>query len=114
MKCVRVVDARRFRTPEERAGVVYCGRAWAGWPRSPWCNPFQASRHADALTRYTESLLARPDLDDHLRALWEATGSGGKPLACWCGDFVAGDGSEVVCHAQVLAELLAERFGRRA
>lgn len=38
---IRVVDVRHHRTPEQRAAVCYVGRAFAGWPASPWGNPFK-------------------------------------------------------------------------
>lgn len=113
--CVRVVNVKGLRTREGRAAVTYVGRAFAGWKGHALGNPFRratmAHRHLlDALDRYRAWLLARPTLDADLAALWEQCDRGAKPLGCWCTDAAAGDGSEVVCHAQVLAELLRERF----
>lgn len=110
---VRVIDVRGLRTREARAQVCYCGRAFAGWPQSRWHNPFPAPKHPDALAKFRDYLAemdARHELGGYLADLWEACGRGRLPLGCWCGSFVAGDGSEVRCHAQILAELLLDRF----
>ena len=113
---IRVVSVKGLRTPEQRAGVVYVGRQFAGWPNSGWGNPFKPRAGFDAVAAYREHL-ARVEADDPtsfaaaLRMLWDRTDCGAKPLGCWCCDATAGDGSPVVCHAQVLAELLRERFG---
>lgn len=106
---IRVVDVRRLRSPAARAAVCYCGRAWAGWPRSRWCNPFRA----DGLSEFCCHLAlmkSRGGLPVYLADLWEASGRGEKPLGCWCGDSEVGDGSPLVCHAQILADLLAIRY----
>ena len=110
---IRVVDVRGLRTPEQRATVVYVGRAFAGWPASPWGNPFKPGRGFNAVAAFREWFLSRPDenLEASLAELWKATKQGAKPLGCWCTTATAGDGSPLVCHAQVLAELLNERFG---
>lgn len=109
---VRVVSVRGLRG-EARGGVVYVGRPFAGWPGHPLGNPFRV-RAGDppgtCLAKYREWLLARPMLGADLAALWGATRGGELPLGCWCTSATAGDGSPVVCHAQILAEMLAEQF----
>ena len=117
---VRVVNVKGMNKPAERAQVVYCGRPFAGWKGCPLANPYrpiaapdviQAKIITTCLDRYRAWLLARPTLESDLAALWEETGHGAKPLGCWCTNAVAGDGSPVVCHGQILAEMLRERFG---
>lgn len=112
---IRVVNVRGLRTPEQRAGVCYVGRAWAGWPASSWGNPYKprppAFTVAVCLERFRE--LAETAQPEYLVDLWAACCGGAKPLGCWCVEATAGDGSPVVCHAQVLAELLADRFGAK-
>lgn len=43
MSAIRVVNVRgrSGRRPIHRPGVCYVGRACAGWPASPWGNPFK-------------------------------------------------------------------------
>lgn len=117
---IRVVNVKGLRG-EARAGVVYVGRQFAGWPNSGWGNPYKPRPGFDAVAAvaaYREHL-ARVEADDPeafayvLRVTWDRTEGGAKPLGCWCVDATAGDGSPVVCHAQVLAELLADRFGAK-
>lgn len=109
---IRVVDVRRLRTPEQRAGVYYCGRRFAGWPGSPHCNPFKASQGVDPLLAFRVWLDKLPDqiYRTYLADLWAGCEQGRKPLGCWCIDATHGDGQPVVCHAQVLAARLAERY----
>ncbi|WP_439624108.1 DUF4326 domain-containing protein [Gemmata sp.] len=112
---IRVVNVKGMNKPADRAGVVYCGRPFAGWKGHALGNPFRPKPGdpiGTCLERYRKWLLARPTLDADLAALWEETGRGAKPLGCWCVSAAAGDGSEVVCHAQILAEMLRERFAR--
>lgn len=102
---VQVVNVRGL-TGDRRAGVVYCGRRCAGWAGHPLANPFKLGRDSDrdeCIAKYRAWLLARPTLDADLAALWEQTRRGELPLGCWC--------APELCHASVLAELLAERFG---
>ncbi len=121
---VRVVNVSGMKG-EARAGVVYCGRPFAGWPGHPLGNPFRVrpnDRNGDrgsvartvdeALTRYREWVDRHPQRDALLAALWEETGHGAKPLGCWCVFAADGDGSPLVCHAQILASLLTERFAQ--
>ena len=105
---VRVVKVNGLRTPEQRAGVVYVGRAFAGWPASPWGNPFRPGQGFNAVERFDEWFAKKPDAAELLRQLWNATGQGAKPLGCWCVNARVGDGQPEVCHAQVLARLLTE------
>lgn len=110
---IRVVNVKGMNKPDQRAGVVYCGRPFAGWNGHPLGNPFRPKPGdpiGTCLDRYRKWLLARPTLDADLAALWEETGHGTKPLGCWCVRAAAGDGSPLVCHAQILAGLLHERF----
>ncbi|MBY0515109.1 MAG: DUF4326 domain-containing protein [Gemmataceae bacterium] len=131
---IRVVNVRGLNRPEQRAGVVYVGRKFAGWDGHPLGNPFKprpinqdewtgtsagywhmvGEERDSCLAKYWAWLLARPTVEADLAALWEATGHGAKPLGCWCRNATAGDGSPLVCHAQVLAEELAERFEVKA
>jgi hypothetical protein len=113
---VRVVNVRGMQTPEQRAGVVYVGRTFAGWAGHPLGNPFRPRflhQIVTCLDKYRNWLLARPLIEADLAALWEQTGHGAKPLGCWCVNAVAGDGQPVICHAQVLAEMLRERFASK-
>src|SRR6266511_2954683 len=92
----------------ERADIVYVGRAFAGWPRHPLCNPATLSAYRDrdrCLAAYREHLANMPDLEKRLAELWEECKHGAKPLGCWCANSTAGDGSPVVCHAQLLAAM---------
>lgn len=125
---IRVVNVRGFRAPEQRATVVYCGRPFAGWAGHPLGNPFKPNpRYLDTddgtelqterdravkscLEKYRDWLLARPTLDADLAALWEQTKGGELPLGCWCVSATAGDGQPLACHAQILAEMLRERY----
>lgn len=115
---IRVVNVRGLRTPEQRQGTVYCGRPFAGWAGHPLANPFRVrvaegpDAIANCLTQYRAWLLARPTLEADLTALWEETRHGELPLGCWCCAETAGDGSPVRCHAQILCEMLQERFGK--
>ncbi len=120
---IRVVNVRGLNRPEQRAGIVYCGRPFAGWNGHPLANPFPVDKQklgqpvaarSEALEKYRDWLLARPTLEADLAALWNECRHGALPFGCWCTAATAGDGSEVVCHAQVLAELLRERFGARS
>lgn len=133
---IRVVNVRGLRTAEERAAVVYVGRPFAGWPGHALANPFRVHRprsvdplgpqwagaewdeddearaRAACLDKYRVMLaaLGEPILAAGLAALWAETGGGRKPLGCWCASSVVGDGQPVVCHAQILAAMLTERF----
>lgn len=110
---IRVVNVRGLKGADRRAAVAYVGRRCAGWRGHPLGNPFRPEPPggmADCLARYREWLQARPTLDADLAALWDECDRGAKPLGCWCVTAVAGDGQEIVCHAQILAAHLAERF----
>ena len=118
---IRVVNVRGLRG-DDRKGVCYVGRAWAGWPETKWGNPFRVgdkspnnykvkldAEHALQLFRdMCESKREGHNLDTWLAELWEACEFGVKPLGCWCVNALHGDGTPVVCHAQILAELLVE------
>lgn len=98
---VRVVDVRGLKG-EARAGVVYVGRAFAGWPATKFGNHHRLGCPEPFRTH----LLARPDLSALLAELRSLTRDGELPLGCWC---VEWDGVTVptpACHAAVLAEVL--------
>lgn len=109
MTPIRVVNVNGLRG-EARKGVCYCGRAFAGWPDSPWGNPFRPRRGFDAVSAFRDWFLGLSEVvrESLLHRLWEGCGHGAKPLGCWCIDATHGDGQPVVCHAQVLAELLTQ------
>lgn len=109
---IRVVKVNSLRG-EERLGVVYVGRAFAGWPAHPLGNPFKPIKGelpGIALGLYRNWIEGRSQRDRLLAELWEQTQQGALPLGCWCVEATAGDGSPIVCHAQILAEMLVERF----
>ena len=111
--CIRIVKVKGFPHPEDKAAVVYCGRRAFGWPPHPLANPFKPDNlHGTehVLQQYKSWLLARPDLLKQLDTLWCDTEQGRRPLGCWCVNAAADDGSPVVCHAQILAGLLNDRF----
>lgn len=108
---IRVVKVNGLRTPEQREKICYVGRAFAGWPASKWGNPYRISVGGNALERFAEYAWWRPEA--WLADLWEACEHGAKPLGCWCVDAVHGDGQIAVCHAQVLAAMLHDRFVNR-
>ncbi len=114
---IRVVNVRGLKTPEQRSGVCYCGRGFAGWPRSKWGNPYRPTARlggpkerdiADCLERFRTFAQSRSA--EWLADLWEACEQGTKPLGCWCTTATHGDGQPIVCHAQLLAGMLHERF----
>jgi hypothetical protein len=113
---IRIVNVKGLNKPEQRANVVYVGRKFAGWPQHELHNPFKpvdGEPVGTCLARYKGKLLARLTLEEDLASLWEETGQGRKAIGCWCVTCVAGDGSEIVCHAQIVAEMLRERFGEK-
>lgn len=114
-RMIRVVNVKGLRG-DDRKGVCYVGRAFAGWPASPWGNPYRTRSKAwwnvrACLDDYGTH--ARKQPSEWLASLWEACDKGAKPLGCWCVDAVHGDGQPIVCHAQILAAMLAERFGTK-
>lgn len=115
--CVRVVNVKGMNKPEQRAGVCYVGRRFAGWPGHRLCNPLRPNKGLtldDCLEGYRRHLATGiRDLEGALRDLWNECEQGNKALGCWCTAATAGDGSPVVCHAQILAEMLNERFGAK-
>ncbi len=124
---IRVANVRNLRTREGGRCVVYCGRRCNGWAQSEWHNPFRVGdvspnnhrvtidrEHALELFRaYLDSMEEAHTLGGYLARLWEACERGTKPLGCWCCDVSIGDGSPVVCHAQILGALLVERFVKK-
>lgn len=112
---------------------VYVGRRCAGWPASPWSNPYTKAEWGEyALERFVFSLrsmtleIGPPDglrigvkamvyackrgwkierIEAHFRAIVERLPElRGKTLGCWCGEWRPGD-PPLGCHARVLAEL---------
>ena len=102
---IRVVNVRDLRAPEQRAGICYVGRNFAGWPGTPWRNPYRGVDRETCLRRFREYAQKQPR--EWLEKLWEACEHGKQPLGCWCVNAVHGDGKPIVCHAQILAEMLA-------
>jgi len=107
MSRVAVVNVRGLRTPEQRATVVYCGRAFAGWPESPWHNPFRPGDTSDeerakCIEMYRGLVSRMKYVSLMLGTLWHACNHGAKPLGCWC--------APKACHCDVLADMLNERF----
>jgi hypothetical protein len=107
---VTVANVRGLDTPEERAGVVYVGRACAGWPGHRLANPFKLVGDSDqervcVLDRYRSWLMTQPHLGKDLDDLWEQTQRGQLRLGCWCWP--------KDCHAMVLAQMLTARFTGR-
>lgn len=105
---ISIVNVRGMNKPEQRAGVIYVGRQFAGWPGHPLGNPFKGP---GALTKYTDWLIDRATLEEDLKQLWETTKCGELPLGCWCVSGIAGFNQPIVCHAQILGEFLLKRYG---
>jgi hypothetical protein len=100
VKLVTVRKVNRLRGAA-RTEVLYCGRAFAGWPSSPYGNHLRLDC-PDMFRAYT---LARVDSAAHLAQLWEDCQHGALPLGCWCCDW-DGTGPTPACHAAVYAEML--------
>ncbi len=113
---IRIVNVRGMNKPEQRAQVVYCGRKFAGWPQGIFANPFKPGKDADPLGQFRQFLLNMKErypaeFESMITAVWLLSEEGKKPLGCWCTNATVGDGSPVVCHAQIVGEFLQERFG---
>lgn len=110
--CITVVNVKNLRTHDQRAGVCYVGRAFAGWPASPWGNPHKGQY---ALANFAGWLTNHPDREKLLADLWEACEHGAKPLGCWCvpEPWPVNLDHQHVCHAQILAVELLLKFGPR-
>ncbi len=93
---------------------LYVGRknARAGLPGSDWANPFHIGRDGDrrtVLARFEEEL-RHGSLSHLLPRLREIEG---LTLACWCAPKGGvGPHDPLVCHAQILLRLAAERSVR--
>ena len=110
---VRVVNVRGINDPHEREKICYVGRTFAGWRGHRLCNPFRVSQTETAeevIERYEKLILSLVHLEEFLGNLWEQTLKGKLSLGCWCINSIVGDGQPIICHAQVLAKMLMERF----
>ena len=116
---IRIVNVRKLRTPVEMQSCVYVGRPCGMWRGTIWGNPYKVGgygnwsvqRCLDAYRHYLTVMTPPEKLDAMLKVLWEACDQGALPLGCWCTEATHGDGSPIVCHAQILAALLVDRFG---
>lgn len=102
---IQVTNVRGVKSAEDRAKICYVGRAWAGWPDTPWGNPYKG---VGAVARFAEYAAKQPA--EWLESLWEASEHGEKPLGCWCVKCTAGDDTPVTCHGQILANMLYLRY----
>ena len=104
---VRVADVRKLRTPDQRATVIYVGRAFAGWKGHPLGNPFRpAAGYRPCLERYADWLAAHPQRAELFAAMRNEIAETGKPLGCWCVNWDGTGTPPMVCHAVVLAEAI--------
>lgn len=71
---------------------VYCGRACAGWPASPWANRHRLEHESDRARVIAEF---EKDLDANPVLLCRLVELRGKRLGCWC--------APKPCHCDVLA-----------
>lgn len=68
-------------------GVVYCGRACAGWPESPLASPFVLAREADrpkVLAQYRRWLSDKIVADDSAVVPAVRDLPADAALGCWC------------------------------
>lgn len=100
--------------------VVHCKRdkydVYIGRP-SKWGNPYthkdgtsakyKTDTREEAIVKYREYILLRPDLLGCLEELK------GKTLGCWCAGKIplTENDKPFICHGQVLLELVKEKFG---
>ncbi len=112
IRVVNVTAANLRKIGLTPADVCYVGRAgrFHQWPASKWANPYRPRRRngVTADSAIAECLrVFRKYAESHaewwLAELWEACQHGKLPLGCWC--------HPAPCHADILAEMLAERFG---
>ena len=109
MTRVTVVKVNGLRG-EARKTCLYVGRAFAGWPASPWCNPqrVRANRPvADALAAFRTHMASQPE--SWWADLWAACRQGELSLGCWCLDW-DGVGPTPPCHAAIIGAELNRRF----
>lgn len=92
---MRVVKVRAWKS-HEYPGVRYIGRAFAGWPESPFHNPFHVGRdgtRAEVLAKFIEYWYAPEQAALRMAALQF---SENEILGCWCrplschGDIIVG------------------------
>jgi len=108
---IRIMNVRGIRDADERAKICYVGRRAGGWPSTPWGNPFKPGRDGtieECLAAYRSRCQSQPE--DWWSDLWKVCQQGAKPLGCWCVDAEQGDGKPIICHAQILAAELHQRF----
>jgi hypothetical protein len=79
--------------------TLYIGRAFAGFPRSKWANPYwitSGSPRETVLACYEDYVRALPELMDALHEIDDQT------LGCWC--------HPQPCHGDVLIKLRKEQL----
>ena len=93
----QIVNVRGLRP--NQPGILYCGRAWAGWQASPLGNPFRPGRDGtreEVLERYRSWLGGQitegnQEVLDALAAI-----KADSILGCWC--------FPSRCHCQIIWE----------
>lgn len=89
---IEVINAARVR---DRGTFVYIGRAWAGFPASPWGNPFSGD---EAVEKYDDYIHSHPELIVALSEELERRGV--TSIGCWC--------KPKPCHGDVLAQRVSD------
>jgi hypothetical protein len=75
---------------------VYCGRAFAEFPQSPYHNPFRVGpdgTREECVLKFRRYFLANPALVAKAKRELQ-----GKTLGCWC--------APALCHLHVIAEII--------
>ncbi len=114
IRVVNVTAANLRKLGLTPADVCYVGRAgrFHQWPASKWGNPYRPQLVEQMILPGTDPVkaclrlfrdYAKTQPESWLAELWEACQHGKLPLGCWC--------HPAPCHADVLAEMLTERFG---
>lgn len=96
---------------EARKSCCYVGPALAGWPASPWANPYKPAGNPARIKAilYDFGVYAAGQPDSWWSDLWAACEHGRLPLGCWC-TAGAADDCQHLCHAAVLGAELNRRF----
>lgn len=98
---MRVVNVKGM--PANAPGIIYCGRACGGWPRSPLANPFKLRPGEDragaiqSFRGYLRGLVAAGDTEI-IAALLSLPAD--AVLGCWC--------APLSCHCEVIIEVATE------